>query len=126
MGSKTGIIAWRSQDLPFWDEISQELVRFTKMVRNMSSLALTCFLITLIKMIKGTSGGPKRRQQSRHNPLAADIDADEKRGVRLKKPLKDTRGDDDSGDEREVRHGYQLDSGITTSALRRSEKSESF
>ena len=54
-------------------------------------------------MHKASSGAKKRRDQGRHNPLAADIEADRTHGVRLKKPLNRSNPDDDSDDEREVR-----------------------
>lgn len=53
-------------------------------------------------MNKGSSSAKKRRDASRHNPLAADIEADRMHGVRLKRPLKDTRDEELSDDEREV------------------------
>ena len=54
-------------------------------------------------MIKSASGAKKRRDQGRHNPLAADIDADARRGVRMKKPVDDGAEGSDSDDDREVR-----------------------
>lgn len=53
-------------------------------------------------MIKATSSAKKRREQGRHNPLAADIDADARRGVRMKRPVDDGAEGSDSDDDREV------------------------
>lgn len=53
-------------------------------------------------MIKGSSGAKKRRDNGRHNPLGADIEADQMRGVRLKRASKTARDESDSDDDREV------------------------